>query len=385
MIAFGVDWIILAFVTVLTIRFTPSWTRVTAENISDFSPDTRTLELGDSTYVVDFNSLWVWAIPILYYVAMMIVLAGLTGWTIGKVLAGVRLVRGDGRVPGVGRALVRSLVFWIGDLGGLIGLPVAVFSKGHRRLGDMAAGTFVVDRHFARIPLKLTRSGVVLDDGQSGRSGRSGRVEDAPVIDRPSADVATTTADPDPVAAPCQDLKPASPEPLPAETAAMSAKTEPAAPDRDDALVEPHAALTGAVPSALERLDTTEPGAEVPTGIDTPGSQTTPASEPAPATSPEPSPTVEVPSSAGTPSTGPIATGGDLAISGDMAASETRPAQNPQVETSGTSAKAVSDSEDPTTPRWDPARRAYIVWDPSRAEWLEYDDARQEWILISRA
>lgn len=76
------------------------------------------------------------------------VLPGLTGWTPGKRLTGIRVVGPDGRPPGAWRGTVRSLL-WIVDafpyvLPGLVGFVVAQSTQRHQRVGDQVAGTFVV-------------------------------------------------------------------------------------------------------------------------------------------------------------------------------------------------------------------------------------------------
>lgn len=80
---------------------------------------------------------------ILYYV----VLVGTTGRTAGKALTGVRVVRENDldAAPGMGRAFVRQLL-WIVDglVGGLVGFIVALTNPKRKRIGDMAAGTVVV-------------------------------------------------------------------------------------------------------------------------------------------------------------------------------------------------------------------------------------------------
>src|SRR3546814_9866866 len=81
--------------------------------------------------------------------AMLVVLQGLTGWTIGKLITGLRVVGEDGRAPGLGKALLRW-VLWVLDgfpyVLPLVGGIVALTTVGHRRVGAMAAKTFVVDR-----------------------------------------------------------------------------------------------------------------------------------------------------------------------------------------------------------------------------------------------
>ena len=86
----------------------------------------------------------------LYWAAtfsLFVLLQGLTGWTIGKLLMGIRTVQEDGRAPGLGKALVRWLL-WIADgfpyALPLVGFIVGISTVGHRRVGDMVAKTFVV-------------------------------------------------------------------------------------------------------------------------------------------------------------------------------------------------------------------------------------------------
>ena len=88
---------------------------------------------------------------------MFVLLQGLTGWTVGKLLTGVRTVREDGRPAGILRALVRWL-FWIVDslpVLWLVGIITASTSTGHRRVGDMVAKTFVVRKEAAGRPVAV--------------------------------------------------------------------------------------------------------------------------------------------------------------------------------------------------------------------------------------
>ena len=77
----------------------------------------------------------------------LVVLAGLTGKTVGKWTTGLRLERTDGHVPGIGRAALRHLVGYPLSLlpFGLGFLIVAVSPTG-RALHDLIAGTIVVRR-----------------------------------------------------------------------------------------------------------------------------------------------------------------------------------------------------------------------------------------------
>jgi uncharacterized RDD family membrane protein YckC len=81
------------------------------------------------------------------------VLVAYWGWTPGKLMLGLRVVRWDGRPPGLPRALLRSLVdtFGQGLLGYLYQLPALFFmmtTAGHRQIADYAADTFVIDAYY---------------------------------------------------------------------------------------------------------------------------------------------------------------------------------------------------------------------------------------------
>ncbi|MEQ1786285.1 MAG: RDD family protein [Acidimicrobiales bacterium] len=93
-----------------------------------------------------------WLLPI----GMHVILQGLTGWTVGKLLTGIRTVREDGRPAGIGKAFLRWLL-WIVDgfpyFLPLVGFIVGLTTVGHRRVGDMVAKTFVVRASAAGQPI----------------------------------------------------------------------------------------------------------------------------------------------------------------------------------------------------------------------------------------
>jgi len=86
------------------------------------------------------------------------VIQGLAGGSIGKLAVGLRVVTSDGQLCGVGRSFART-VLWVVDavtfalpiLGGILMLT----TKGHRRLGDMAAGTYVVPKEAVGHPVEV--------------------------------------------------------------------------------------------------------------------------------------------------------------------------------------------------------------------------------------
>ncbi len=91
-------------------------------------------------------------------IGLLVVLQGLTGWTPGKLLTGIRVVRDDGRPAGIGRALLRWLL-WVVDgfpyVVPLVGFIVGLTTVGHRRVGDMVAKTLVVRASAAGTPISV--------------------------------------------------------------------------------------------------------------------------------------------------------------------------------------------------------------------------------------
>jgi uncharacterized RDD family membrane protein YckC len=71
------------------------------------------------------------------FAAEVYLLTALTGFTVGKRLVGVRVVRLDGRPVGLLWALVRTLLF-------LAVVPPLVFDSDQRGLHDRAANTIVI-------------------------------------------------------------------------------------------------------------------------------------------------------------------------------------------------------------------------------------------------
>lgn len=74
------------------------------------------------------------------------VATGLTGYSLGKAITGVRAARVDGTdPPGIVRGLERWLLLWVDTLVlGLVGLVVAGRSSRKQRVGDIVARTWVI-------------------------------------------------------------------------------------------------------------------------------------------------------------------------------------------------------------------------------------------------
>ncbi len=95
-------------------------------------------------------------ISIAAWLAIHWIIPSLTGGSPGKLMVGLRVVdQATGQHAGFGKNLVRTLG-WIADqapyIFPLVGLITAIASKGHRRVGDMVAKTFVVDKNSVGIP-----------------------------------------------------------------------------------------------------------------------------------------------------------------------------------------------------------------------------------------
>ena len=122
----------------------------------DESDANVTCTVSDTTvFVIDDTEMLAIALAELgYMVVNFVLLTGLTGFSLGKVMTGIRVVhQTTGQRCGVGRAFLRTLLLVVPDLGGAVGIIVAASNADHRRVGDMAAGTLVVHKRVLGYPL----------------------------------------------------------------------------------------------------------------------------------------------------------------------------------------------------------------------------------------
>ena len=86
------------------------------------------------------------AIVVLSY---FVLTEGLWGRTLGKLLTGLKIVDKNGRMPGIGRAMLRTLLrlFEVNPLllGGVPAGIAVMCTKRKQRLGDLVADTYVID------------------------------------------------------------------------------------------------------------------------------------------------------------------------------------------------------------------------------------------------
>jgi uncharacterized RDD family membrane protein YckC len=81
-------------------------------------------------------------------------LEGTKGWTPGKLVLGIRVVDAGGQVPGVGKAAVRW-VFWFVDaiFFWVVAFVTALATRDNQRVGDLVAKTYVVRKDAAGQPV----------------------------------------------------------------------------------------------------------------------------------------------------------------------------------------------------------------------------------------
>jgi len=81
---------------------------------------------------------------------------GAFGATMGKAIIGVRVTRQDGSVPGLGSSAIRNAFRLVEGLPLYVpGFFVAAFNRNRRRIGDLAARTYVLE-HSGTVPERVT-------------------------------------------------------------------------------------------------------------------------------------------------------------------------------------------------------------------------------------
>jgi uncharacterized RDD family membrane protein YckC len=124
------------------------------DNSNSTTCDGFTFESNGTVYFAD--PAWFW-VNLGFSFAYFAVLQGVMGATAGKLMVGLRVVRPDGSIANIGWSSLRWLLFFVdGPLTlGICGLVTFLVSKGHRRVGDMVAGTYVVGTRSVGQPVVL--------------------------------------------------------------------------------------------------------------------------------------------------------------------------------------------------------------------------------------
>ena len=149
------------------------------------------------------------------------VIQGLTGRTIGKLICGIRVMREDGSRPGIGRGVLRWVLFIVDDFPYIIpmltGFIVALTNDRRQRVGDLAAGTFVVRTGTAGVPVRTAVPSAVA-------------TPPPPAAPAPPAPAPQPAAAPDPGAPQPSAPEPAAPDPAPAAQPMAAQPTAPPQP-----------------------------------------------------------------------------------------------------------------------------------------------------------
>ena len=331
------------------------------EVINEFSND-LCIQAGTTVYVGTENEA---AIITLIWLAWVLIstmiLPGITGWSPGKLLTGIRVVKTDTfEKAGLGANILRG-VLWVVDafpyfapiVGGAL-----LASKDRRRVGDRAANTLVVRADsVVRSPVQ-TPSAVIAPPTGAATQPTTPPPPTGPPVNN------LVTASPPPPAAPSPPPPAATPPPptSPAPPVAPPPPTSPAPPNSPPP--------TGA-PSAYQPPPPSEYRTEpAPPVFPPPAAPPTfpPAEEAAPD---EPLPIAE-------PETEPEAEAAPIV--------EAEPATTPEPELEPVPESPAKMSSRPgvDAPMWDDARGTYIQWDPELTEWMEWSEAQGRWIPISR-
>lgn len=135
--AFVLDWHIRLLIALL-------WIYLAALLLYDLSIFSTMLDEDTA----DAAAAWVIFLPaaVVYFFYHPVLETVMHGSTPGKRTAGVRLITLEGHTPGIGSILIRNLFRLIDGLPGVytVGLLVAIITRNHVRIGDIAAGTVLV-------------------------------------------------------------------------------------------------------------------------------------------------------------------------------------------------------------------------------------------------
>lgn len=392
---------------------------ISCEDVQDLNDVSSCLEIGDRLYFTETGDA---AIQFVVFVAVVLLysaLQGATGVTPGKAVFGIKVVDEQGRRPGFGKSLLRT-VLWVIDLfpwciPGLLGFITGLTTKGHRRVGDMAAKTFVVGKAHdgpVHVPGLATAAtgGYPTGPGGYGAPGQqwgapppgapgSGAWGSQPPSQQQGAWGAPPSGGFPPAGAPGPGGPP--PSGAPGSAGTPSGEQRPAPPG-----AQPTGPTPGAGPVPSPAAGTPSPPGGGPSPVSGAPSPTagTPAqagdddasASPGHRASDDESPWDDGGAPRPTGSAGSTGDDAPGARSFDVGATAaggppTAAAPSPGEPAGGTPGAASPTGPSPATgpasqaapsgynPQWDAARGTYIVWEPVRGKWLGWDEAAKEW------
>lgn len=278
------------------------------------------VQIGNTAYDTGGGANGILFLTSFGYWTIVGLIEGSTGAFLGKRIMGLRVVGADGNLAGPGRGAARGAMLLIDSIC-LVGFFVAAFTRPHRRLGDMAAGTYVIGKDYAGHPI--------------GSAAPSSYIPYAPP---------TTQSQPTGGFAPGTygtSLPPSATAPTPVADAPTP--------------------TTPTTPTAAPTPADEAPGWAAPTPPAEEQQQASPWAAPNPQEGQQPQPQQPQTWGSAPQQSSPWAT---------------PPQQQP--------APQATPQPQPPQPQWDPARNAWIVWEPTRAQWLQWDANTSQWGPISQ-
>lgn len=162
--AFLIDYVLLTAFNAVVFFLMAKTEEEVVEGLADGDYDLDTtlyggIEIGNDEYNIVGGDLLLYLLIVgVVGIVYWMVLPGRTGWTLGKLATGIRVVKDDGTLPaGVGKNVIRQLL-WIADsfpyvIPYLTGFVVALTNDRNKRVGDIVAGTLVVKAAAAGQPV----------------------------------------------------------------------------------------------------------------------------------------------------------------------------------------------------------------------------------------
>ena len=338
-LAYLIDGVILAVLMIVLFANLASTTNqgsafsaeLMCEVISNGDSGYSCIASGSDVILIENDDiLLILGIAAIYGFVTHLLLPAITGFSPGKAMVGLRIVHQETfTTAGIGPNIVRWLL-WVVDGAPwcfpLVGLITGLSSKGHRRVGDMAAKTLVIDKKWVGKPMAI--AGV--------------------------NSVAATTPPPPGVNAPPFGAPPPPPMgstiSVPAPPSTPGFPTAPPPPSPETALIQPPASSPSPPPAVIDDTATLTPPTPPPPPVAPPAPIAPPATPPPPPTA-DPSPPPPPAAAPPPPPPAPVVN-----------------APRPGVD----------------APQWDTARDTYIQWDPELSEWMEWNEAAGAWIPISQ-
>ncbi|NNE74610.1 MAG: RDD family protein, partial [Acidimicrobiales bacterium] len=286
---------------------------------------------------------------LVFAVGVDVFLQGTTGASPGKHLMNLRVVKQSGEICGIPAAGIRWILKFIDWLPciALVGIGMILGHPQSRRVGDLAAGTYVVPKTRVGIPIAeplayAPPTGEPMWPAPGGVPPRGQAQPPPPAWEQPPPPAWEQPPPPgweQPPPPGWEQGPTGTGQRLPEHPLGGAAPPDPAADNYT--LFPPPTASPSTPPPGWPNLET----------------------EPTPAPAPEPAPPEPAPAPEPEPAT-------------------TEPAPTPAEGTEPMPEVTQSQQPPDSGPQWDPDRGTYVQWDPVLAAWMQWDEPNQKWIPV---